>query len=350
MNASSEKGITALHNANYNGEDKSTMVQKLIEAGADVNKVTKAGLMPLINTAYSANQKSLVLLIEAGANVNASSEKGITALHNTASNDIDSSTVVRKLIEAGADVNMATKARVTPLMNASCSGHEQSLQLLIEAGADMDTADSNGVISLMNTAINGYVNCLELLIKSNVDVNMQISGRTALMLAASYGHSTCAGKLIEAGADVNICNHKGDTVLNEAARKSAMKPNVINNQLKGRLPCLKLLLNAGAHVNIKNNSGLNSLGAYLAEETDEEVIMLLFAAGETSDGISYIPDCLQEPDDLQLQHICRNRIRNHLLELDSHSHLFGRIPRLGLPDPLIRYLLYHVSLVLEEEK
>ena len=216
-------------------------------------------------------------------------------------------------------------------MNASYRGHRKSLQLLIEAGADVNAADNNGVISLMNTAINGHVYCLELLIKSKADVNMQISGKSALMLAVSYGHSTCARKLIQAGADVNICNHKGDTILTKAARKrkSVMKPNVTNNQMKGRLSCLKLLIDAGADVNITNKSGLNALEAHLAKETDEEVIMLLFAAGEKADGLSYIPDCLKEPDHLHLKHICRKRIRNHLLELDSHSHLFGRIPRLG---------------------
>ena len=45
-----------------------------------------------------------------------------------------------------------------------------------------------------------------------------------------------------------------------------------------------------------------------------------------------------------LKHICREAIRKHLLELDPHSHLFGRIPRLGLPHPLKQYLLYEMSL------
>ena len=58
------------------------------------------------------------------------------------------------------------------------------------------------------------------------------------MLAAVCGHSTCVLKLIEAGADVNSCDHAGDTALIKAARKSATKPNVINNQMEGRLSCL----------------------------------------------------------------------------------------------------------------
>ena len=37
------------------------------------------------------------------------------------------------------------------------------------------------------------------------------------------------------------------------------------------------------------------------------------------------------PFRLHLKHICREAIRKHLLNLDPHTHLFGRVPRLGLP-------------------
>ena len=47
---------------------------------------------------------------------------------------------------------------------------------------------------------------------------------------------------------------------------------------------------------------------------------------------------------LELKHICREAIRKHLLELDPHQHLFGRIPKLGLSSVLMNYLLYGESL------
>ena len=46
---------------------------------------------------------------------------------------------------------------------------------------------------------------------------------------------------------------------------------------------------------------------------------------------------------LSLKHLCREAIRKHLLELDPHSHLFGRVPKLGLPTLLNEYLLYDVT-------
>ena len=75
--------------------------------------------------------------------------------------------------------------------------------------------------------------------------------------------------------------------------------------------------------------------------------MILYAAGETLGGgcVDKIPEQLQfEQEKLQLKHICREAIRKHLLKLDPHQHLFGRIPRLGLPNALKKYLLYNQSL------
>ena len=167
---------------------------------------------------------------------------------------------------------------------------------------------------------------------------------TALANAACCRHVYCLKLLIKSGAVVNMCDHFGNTTLIKAVRKSATDLDVINNQTDRRLSCLKLLIDAGADVNVINNSGHNALGAHLTEESDDKVVMLLFAAGTKTDEISRVPDCLQEPDHLQLQHICRKEIRNHLLKLDSHSHLFERAPLLGLPDPLMRYLLFNMSL------
>ena len=45
-----------------------------------------------------------------------------------------------------------------------------------------------------------------------------------------------------------------------------------------------------------------------------------------------------------LKHLCREAIRKHLLKLDPHTHLFDRVPRLGLPSLLTEYLLYDMSL------
>ena len=88
--------------------------------------------------------------------------------------------------------------------------------------------------------------------------------------------------------------------------------------------------------------------------------MLLYAAGETLDGPTVtvrdrrrfgrlidiiIPEYFQEiKQNLDLKHLCREAIRKHLIGLDPHEHLFGRIPKLGLPSLVTVFLLYDCSL------
>ena len=53
---------------------------------------------------------------------------------------------------------------------------------------------------------------------------------------------------------------------------------------------------------------------------------------------------------LSLKHICRMKIREHLLHLDPHTHLFGRVPRLGVPAALTDYLLFNMSIQRKSEE
>ena len=75
------------------------------------------------------------------------------------------------------------------------------------------------------------------------------------------------------------------------------------------------------------------------------LFVLLFAAGEK---INTEAAAQQVPDDLQpqfiLMNICRREIREYLLEVDPHTNFFSRVPRLGLPAPVLLYLLNGVAL------
>ena len=99
----------------------------------------------------------------------------------------------------------------------------------------------------------------------------------------------------------------------------------------------------------------------------KEVSMLLFASGEALGDTSVegtyggkikgfdesgnvkslheVPEYLQSADPkLRLKHMCRQVVRNHLLGLDPHKNLFGRIYQMELPTILSEYLLYNMTL------
>ena len=163
---------------------------------------------------------------------------------------------------------------------------------------------------------------------AGADVNTSCFGFTVLMKAAYGGHLECVHRLIKAGADVNFCSSKGETALTQAFGS-------------GHMNCMKLLLKFGADVNIlppieimmyhiNNNSALG-----------RKIFLLLKAAGEQIDEEIVR---FEKQADLSLKHMCRNKIRSHLIGINPHKNLFGRIPLLELPVQLVDYLLYYVSL------
>ena len=121
-----------------------------------------------------------------------------------------------------------------------------------------------------------------------------------------------------------------------------------------------MFLRCGAPINHRDDFRRNTLE--FASTQDEyrgqkENLVLLFAAGETLDDTTVhyvrysvdgdvnvqvdIPDYLQElQQNLELKNLCRKAIRKHLIDLDPHTHLFNRIPKLGLVSLLYEYLLY----------
>ena len=122
---------------------------------------------------------------------------------------------------------------------------------------------------------------------------------------------------------------------------------------------MKMLLTVGAHVNITNTEGKNALQISMARskdtKRDKQKCLLLFAAGEyfhsnaksfTFMGQRYmVPEYLQALNEgVCLKHMCREAIRNYLIFLNPHLHLFGRIPELGQPSLITSYLLYGMSL------
>ena len=97
--------------------------------------------------------------------------------------------------------------------------------------------------------------------------------------------------------------------------------------------CVKLLLKSGLRINTRDMSFIS-----------DKVVKEFHAAGVTSIRHNQIPDYVKQEDEKRhLKHLCRVRIRNHLLELDPHQNLFLRVPQLGLPKSLASYLLYDVT-------
>ena len=338
-----ENGETAVIAAARKGH--ALCLKLLIKAGGDLNMFDEHGKTALIYAAENGHIECLNMLIKAGADVNFKNKWDLTALLSAAVSEKQD--CLEALIHAGADVNAGTE--YFALQYAAEIGDCDLIDLLLEAGADVNKMSSNKSTALKEAALCGKDKSVRRLIGAGADVNV---GK-ALMQAAMYGQYKCMSVLIESGADVNIMVEDGETALSWC--------NGANS--------LIVFLKAGANINIGSKSSivfrielqLEQKGQTIACDDEKlKECMFLYAAGERFDTSALTREQNQwlcetnvnlqyplppAPAHMSLKHLCREAVRNHLLMLNPHSHLFGRVQMLPLPKLLIPYLVY--DLVLE---
>ena len=157
---------------------------------------------------------------------------------------------------------------------------------------------------------------------------------------------------------MNAVDEDGNTVLHTLLQH-------FPDEHQNRLTSLRLLLAAGANVNMRNAEGKTAvtdilqrkganLHVLLARNRERRTAVAHFTKRDV--GWPYESTVLDlfytagghigevtEVRSLCLKHLCREAIRNHMLEYNSTGNLFVKVKKLGLPAVLCDYLLYHLS-------
>ena len=357
-------------------------VELLLKMGADVNNKSMSNETGLHCAAQSGHEKCVSLLINAGANVNVRDCNGITPLMIAALNGHDK--CVSILVKARADVNMRSLDRFTPLMGAARNDHDACVDVLINAGADVN-ARADGFTAYHWALEENHNKCQELLYTASSKGNryneycynpcMFFSPISPLIFSIQNGQIECFKQLIQTGADVNITTVKNIKCDDGTFAKEIESPLICAVKVN-EIECVKCLLQEGAHVNstmkgyrnlryppllqvVVNNERyvlkhvliLLNAGAKINtfhykivamkgqnyifvnrrnyHPVQKKALDVLFAAGEDDDRYGNVPDYLPDVNEINLKHICREGIRQHLLELDPHENLFVRVPEAG---------------------
>ena len=216
VNAKDEDGRTPLHDASY--WDLVGIAKFLIENGADVNAKDKDGWTPLYRASHWDYVGIAKLLIENGADVDAQNINGWTPLHQAAVWDrID---IVKVLIENGADPFIKNKDGQTPLDSCNNDTIREMLEKYMnEYNQTIDETKNNEYSIFNNNLLDAVFNSDLIEVKKcvfsgkyNIDVQDD-KGYTPLMYAIMDHNFDIVEFLVDHGADINLCNFKGQSPL-----------------------------------------------------------------------------------------------------------------------------------------
>nr|AAO15006.1 hypothetical protein [Takifugu rubripes] len=264
-------GRTALHRGVVTGQEE--CVEALLQRGANVCVKDIQGRSPLHLASACGRVGALGALLQASSTSHAhlTDNQGYTPLHWACYNGTgydscvevlldqevfkqikgnsfsplhcavinDNEGVAEMLIESmGTNIiNTSDSKGRTPLHAAAFSDHVECVSLLLSHGAQANVADTRLCRTpLMMAALNGQTNTVEVLVNSaKVDLTLQDAHRnTALHLACSKGHETCALLILEKIGDRNLINCTNaalQTPLHVAARRGL---TVVVQELLGK--------------------------------------------------------------------------------------------------------------------
>lgn len=167
--------------------------------------------------------------------------------------------------------------KVRELISAADAGDIGKVLQILNSGVNVnatfarDDSELSGKTALMAAASRGRANLVSTLIKRGATVDLKhYSGETALMFAADSGDKSTIEALLRAGANVNA------TVVSPHAGELTPLSITINTDHPQRFEIAKLLLAAKAEVNPKGRFIISPLMHALE---DLEMVQLLIAHG-----------------------------------------------------------------------
>jgi ankyrin repeat protein len=219
--AVNKEGI-ALLSVSAEAGDAETLT-KLLELGAQIERVDRVNRTPLMHAARSMNPETIYLLLDAGADIQARDRLGGTPL--SWASGFGSPEGVQALIDAGADANTVDSVLgYTPLLWAAGFGDSKSVAILLEAGADVNVIDTAEKRSpLMHAVRTGKIESLKLLIVAGASltaIDKDLSTPLHIGVTSSNVSIDKIQLLVESGAEVQAKNASGETALDIAKSRT----------------------------------------------------------------------------------------------------------------------------------
>ena len=282
-----------------------SIVEWLLENGADPNKSDMHGKTPLTIACSEGNTKAVELLLMHNANTNKTDRDGHTPLLLAINrNNIE---VVRLLLDFDADVNILGIDGKTPLYIACEEGNAELVKLLLRYDADPEKGDTHSSRTpLLNAISSKRLDIAELLLKNGADPNNQLSDYvdTPLYLACRKQYKLGIELLLKYHADTNkqccrstplikLCEYEDPELIELLVRYGADVDAVpiggstplTTSCSFGNLRNIEVLLNFGADVNKKDGKGSTPLSIACDTRNKEIINFLLRHGAKINNGV-----------------------------------------------------------------
>ncbi len=163
----------------------------------------------LLEAAEEGDLRSVERLIDAGANVNGAIDGDGSPL--IAAARAGRTDAVLALLDRGADPNLGVRGDGNPLIAAAREGHEKVVAILLDRGAEIDAVVPDDENALIQASAEGRLDVVELLVGRGADVNARVwvehtyrnpngEWRSPLIMARKGRHDAVAKFLVTSGA------------------------------------------------------------------------------------------------------------------------------------------------------
>jgi len=178
--------------------------------------------------------------------------------------------LAKLLIEEGASIDAQDKNGWTPLHNACSLQNLPMCDLLLVQDCSVTSVTSDNTTPLhyivrrpVHDKMDYYIDIITNIIVRGADINLQnkINREAPLHQACFRSNGEAMRILLEHGADVNLKNSIGETVLHYAVAS-------------GKISLVKLVLDYGADVNLKSYNNETPIEQARKMDLTEVVIML----------------------------------------------------------------------------
>jgi ankyrin repeat protein len=257
------------------------VLQRLVDAGADVDLVTTENFAALQIAHDSAEIVRILLSAKKKPDINRSSPRGSILYRASKQNCVK---VVEILLQHNPDLETPGPysdfyASRSPLLAAVYQGHPEIVQMLLQAGANINQSTSNGDrplhYAIWTKLQASNEECLKILLEYHPDIDaLDVQLDTPLHCVTDETPVLSIRRLINAGADPEISNRRGYTpvsmaiikgnfpIVNYLVSKRRVKMDLPEGEEGGplhlackiaSLDCVKLLVEHHADVDLVNS-------------------------------------------------------------------------------------------------